>query len=145
MYQSIKEIILPIAQPNDKGAMRSFALGMSIFLPLLFTLILPWLFDKPLAYWPLVVSSCFMILYFAYPKGIYYPYYIWIIIASVLAWINTRVILALVFYLVLTPIGVFMKLLGKLQYKKQLTQQSAWVQLKHTDARKDKKRLEEPF
>ena len=138
-------MMLPTANRDDTEAMRSFAISMSIFLPIVFTLLLPWLFNNSMPYWPLVASSILMLLYFAYPRGIYYPYFAWMILASILGWFNTRLILALVFYLVITPIGIVMKLLGKLQYKKQMKENSTWVQLNHTDDRKNKKRLEEPF
>ena len=86
-----------------------------------------------------------MLLYVLYPKGIYVPYYAWMVFASVMGWFNTRLILGIVFYLVITPIGLIMKACGKLQYKKQINAGSNWVNQTHTDARKDKKRLEEPF
>lgn len=145
MKNTLKNVMLPLANRNDTKAMRSFALTMSIVFPIVFTLLLPWLFNHGLAYWPFAVSTVLMSLYVIYPKGIYYPYYVWMIIASVLGWFNTRLILGLVFYIVITPIGLIMKTLGKLQYKKQVNNQSNWVKQIHTDARKDKKRLEEPF
>ena len=40
-------------------------------------------------------------------------YTVWMKFAHVLAWINTRILLGLFFYLVLTPVGVVMRLLGK--------------------------------
>ena len=42
------------------------------------------------------------------------PVYIgWMRFAQILAWINTRLILGLAFYLVITPISVVFRLLGK--------------------------------
>jgi hypothetical protein len=40
-------------------------------------------------------------------------YVLWMRLASILAWVNTRVILGIAFFLVLTPIGVLMRLFGK--------------------------------
>ena len=40
-------------------------------------------------------------------------YKVWMKFARALGWFNTRLILALVFYLVITPIGLLMRLLGK--------------------------------
>ena len=145
MINRLKNMMLPLAERNDTKAMRSFALTMSIVFPIVFMLVLPWLFNNSLPYWPLVISTVLMSLYLAYPKGIYYPYYVWMIIASIMGWFNTKLILGLVFYVVITPIGMFMKAFGKLQYQKHVNTDSNWVMQKHTDARKDKKRLEEPF
>jgi hypothetical protein len=44
--------------------------------------------------------------------GILGPAYrLWMKLAEVLAWINTRILLGVVFYLVVTPIGLVMRLL----------------------------------
>jgi len=40
-------------------------------------------------------------------------YALWMKFAAILAWINTRIILGLTFYLVFTPIGLILRLLGK--------------------------------
>lgn len=37
----------------------------------------------------------------------------WMRFAHVLAWVNTRILLGLFFYLVMTPLGVIMRLAGK--------------------------------
>lgn len=37
----------------------------------------------------------------------------WIKLGQVLAFINTRIILAAVFYIILTPLGLFLRLSGK--------------------------------
>src|SRR5262245_12047033 len=40
-------------------------------------------------------------------------YRLWMKLAEVLAWINTRILLGVVFYLVVTPIGLIMRLRGR--------------------------------
>jgi hypothetical protein len=40
-------------------------------------------------------------------------YNFWMKIALVLSWVNTRVLLFLIFYLILTPTGLILKLLRK--------------------------------
>jgi len=39
----------------------------------------------------------------------------WMRFSSALAWINTRIILTLLFFLIMTPMGLFMRLIGKRQ------------------------------
>ena len=39
-------------------------------------------------------------------------YIIWMVFAVILGWIMTRVILSLLFYIIMTPIGVVMRILG---------------------------------
>ena len=40
-------------------------------------------------------------------------YIVWMKFAAGLAWVNTRLILGIFFYLVLTPVGLIMRVLGK--------------------------------
>ena len=124
--------------------LKSFAFTMSWAIPCLFTLFLPWIFNKGINWWPLVISSILMTLYFAYPKGISPIYRGWMVIASVLGWVNTRLILALVFYVIIFPIGILLRIFGKLQYQssENLNQKSFWKS-REIDIKKDD--LERPF
>ena len=40
-------------------------------------------------------------------------YWIWMIFATILGWIMTRIILSILFYVILTPIGLISRLFGK--------------------------------
>ncbi len=57
-------------------------------------------------------------------------YIVWMTFAVVLGWFMTRVILSLLFYVIITPIGVVLRLSGKdfLELKKQSVQGSYWNQ-----------------
>lgn len=147
MFQKLRlnKIMLPLANQDDTAAMRSFALTMSIAFPSVFMLVLPWFFNTLIPVWPAFISAILMILHVLKPSAIYYPYRVWMVIASVFGWVNTNLILGLVFFLVITPMGVVMKLLGKLQYKNKVVAKSNWVKPENSPASKDKKRLEEPF
>lgn len=46
------------------------------------------------------------------PMALLPLYRVWVKFAMALAWLNTRLLLALVFYLVITPIGLCMRLVG---------------------------------
>jgi saxitoxin biosynthesis operon SxtJ-like protein len=46
------------------------------------------------------------------PRALKYPNRAWMFLAEVLGFISTRIILGLVFYLVITPIGVFKRMFG---------------------------------
>ena len=67
----------------------------------------------------------------------------WMLLAKVLGYINSRILLSIVFFLVLTPIALLMRLLGKTQFvKKRGNQQSLFVTRNHAYNRQD---LEQPF
>jgi hypothetical protein len=49
----------------------------------------------------------------AAPRGLRPVHRVWMKLADALAWFNTRLLLGLVYYLVMTPIGLLMRLLGR--------------------------------
>lgn len=61
----------------------------------------------------LSVSIIFVITAFIAPVFLKPIYAFWMGLAFVLGWINTRLILLIVFYLILTPMGLIARLLGK--------------------------------
>jgi hypothetical protein len=79
--------------------------------------------------WALSGGAAFLLAgLFAYP--LLRPVYIsWMKFAFVLGWVNTRVILSLFFYIVLTPAGLLMRLLGRdpMQRKFDPSAGSYWV------------------
>ena len=55
-------------------------------------------------------------------------YIVWMVFAVILGWFMTRVILSLLFYVIITPIGLVLRIFGKdfLDIKKQAVQGSYW-------------------
>lgn len=67
----------------------------------------------------------------------------WLMLAKVLGYINSRILLSIIFFLFLTPIALLMRLLGKTQFvKKAEPHQSLFVSRNHLYNRQD---LEQPF
>ncbi len=60
-----------------------------------------------------VVGGLLMLLGLTFPRVLRPLYRVWMALAFVLGFVMTRVLLALVFYLAVTPIGVVMRVLGK--------------------------------
>ena len=124
--------------------LKDFALTMSWAIPSLFMLLLPWIFDRSISYWPIVVSAVLLVFYFFYPKGIYPIYRVWMFVAGIIGWINTRIILAFVFYVIIFPIGILLRVFGKLQYKsKEDESDSSYWKTREIELKKDD--LERPF
>jgi len=135
-------------QNSDKAAkisekdLKEFGLLMTWAFPLFIGVIAPWLLDKGMQWWTLWVSLFFVTLALLKPKYIYYPYRVWMFLAGIIGWINTRIILGFTFYLLIFPIGIILRLLKKLQYKTIVSQTSNYV--KRTD-KIEKEKLEQPF
>ncbi len=71
-------------------------------------------------WWAIVVAACLIIPAAIYPTSLAWPYRGWMLIGHLLGWINTRIILGFVFYLVVTPIGLYRRWLGKDPMGRQL-------------------------
>jgi hypothetical protein len=63
---------------------------------------------------PITLSLGLVLLFFGslYPRALVYPNKGWMRLAEVLAYVSTHVILAVVFFLIVTPIGVVKRMLG---------------------------------
>jgi hypothetical protein len=64
--------------------------------------------------WPLTPVGAFLIIAAALaPLTLKWVYVPWMILAAALGWIVTRILLAIVFFLVVTPIGLLQRFFGK--------------------------------
>lgn len=59
------------------------------------------------------IGAAILISGLVWPQSLTLPYKGWMALALVLGFIMTHIILGLVYYLVLTPIGLIMRMLGK--------------------------------
>ena len=60
-----------------------------------------------------VIGGLLLLAGLILPELLTVPYFLWMSMADGLMWFNTRLILIIVFYLVLTPIGLLMRAFGK--------------------------------
>ncbi len=79
-----------------------------------------------------ILALAFLISGLVLPMALKPVYRLWLKFAAVLAWINTRLILSLTFFLVFTPLGFLLRLLGKdlLKEKWEAQAKSYWVERK---------------
>ena len=65
--------------------------------------------------WPYFMGAAalFGLWGLAWPKGLIWIYKIWMSLAITLGYFVSRLLLAVLFYLIITPIGLVMRLLGK--------------------------------
>ena len=89
-----------------------FGILIGILFPLIIGLIIPLITGHTFRIWTLYIGIPLIILGFTKPKMLFYPYKIWMKLGLILGWINSHIILAIVFILVLLPIAIFMKIFG---------------------------------
>lgn len=92
----------------------------------------------------LALSVAFFVFGFFAPVFLKPVYIGWMKMAAVLSWVNTRLLLVLVFYLILSPIGMGLRMLNKdlLDLKIDKNKDSYW---KKREKRFDKKGFERLF
>lgn len=91
---------------------RSFGLGVGTVLALLGAW---WLYRgkfPAVAPWALGAGLVLVVLGLAAPTLLAAPARAWLLVGEALSFVMTRAILAIVFYLVLTPLGLLRRLLG---------------------------------
>ena len=71
-------------------------------------------------WWIIAVAGCLVGPALLFPKSLLWPYKGWMAVGHVLGWINTRIILGVVFYVIITPIGILRSWLGKDPMGRQL-------------------------
>lgn len=72
-------------------------------------------------------------------------YTVWMLFAFVLGWVNTRLLLGIFFYLVMTPLGLFLRLRGKDLLDEKIDRKAASYWIKRERKAFDPKRLERMF
>lgn len=74
------------------------------------------------------LAFLFLIIYFLFPRVAYVFYKIWMVFVRGLAWIQTRILLIMLFYLTVFPIGLILKLFRKdfLSKKIEKDKKSYW-------------------
>ena len=84
-----------------------------------------------------IISAVFFVLAFIMPDLLKPAYIFWMKFAFVLGWINTRLILFIIFYLIFTPIGLGMRLFGVdlLDRKIDKNKESYWRKKEKGDSR----------
>jgi hypothetical protein len=95
----------------DRKQLRSFGLLMGAMSALMFGLLLPWLFNRRFPQWPWYVAAAFWLGALAYPAGLIWVYRPWMKFAEVAGNFNNRLLLVIVFFVIIMPIGFLRRML----------------------------------
>lgn len=120
MFEEIKNI------KTSKKEIRSFGITFGI----IFLIIAGFLYYHEKYSFQLFIylASSFFCLGFIFPIVLKPFYIVWMIFAVILGWLMTRVIISLLYYIIITPIGLFLRIIGKdlLDLKEQKNKKSYW-------------------
>ena len=96
----------------SKKQLREFGFLIGLVFPILIGWVLPLIFGHLFRAWTLWIGIPSLILAIIKPSLLFYPYKAWMALGLILGWINSRIILGLVFILVLQPISLIMRIFG---------------------------------
>lgn len=98
-------------QKAARGQWRSF--GLIVGGAFAFIGAWPVVRGLPPRIWSLTLAGSLIAAALLYPPILRYPYDYWMRLGRALGWINTRILLSVLFYLIFTPVGVIRRWLGK--------------------------------
>ncbi|WP_287962910.1 SxtJ family membrane protein [Alcanivorax sp.] len=95
----------------DKKELRKFALVTGGVLAVLFGLFLPWALERPWPLWPWVVAGILVIWGMIVPSSLNPVYNLWMKFGHAVGWINSRIILGIMFVSIIIPVGLLWRML----------------------------------
>ncbi len=99
--------------PLNKQILRQFGLIFGAIFVIWIGLTMPWLFRYSWQAWPFVVGVLVALTALVAPLLLKPLYIGWAALGRILGWVNTRILLGLVFFLMMTPLGLLLRLMGK--------------------------------
>jgi hypothetical protein len=90
--------------------LRKFGLVTGGLLILFFDLLIPWIWDRTPPLWPVITAGLLAAMALLFPASLGLVYKVWMRFAEALGWVNTRIILTVMFYLIFFPVGMIMRI-----------------------------------
>ena len=94
------------------GELRNFGLTTGTVVAVLFGLLLPWIWDLGYPRWPWIFFGFLGVWALVAPATLRVVYRVWMRIGLAISKVTTPIILGIVFYLVVMPVGLLMRTIG---------------------------------
>jgi hypothetical protein len=127
----------------DKQELRKFGLVFATAMVLIFGLFFPWLLERPWPTWPWIVAAAFAVPALLFPQVLKHVFLLWMKIGHALGWINSRIILGILFFLMFAPVALVLRLLGKDMLKQRLDASATTYRIASEQLPRD--RMERPY
>jgi hypothetical protein len=127
----------------DRKGLREFGLTTGAIVMALFGGLLPWLFEFSYPVWPWVVGAILGLWSVVAPSALNPMYQLWMRIGLLLSRITTPLILGLVFFLIIVPAGMLMRLFGKDPMARSFDKKAKSYRVASRNTPKD--HMEKPF
>jgi len=105
-------IRLKMNKKTSMKQLREFGIIFGLGFPLFIGFLIPKILGHDFRLWTIYIGLPVLVIGILKPKKLKSFYKIWILLGNILGWINSRIILSLVYLLVLIPISIFMRICG---------------------------------
>jgi len=127
----------------DKRGLRQFGLVTGGIVAALFGLLLPWVFSLSYPVWPWIVAGVLAVWAIVLPQSLRLVYRNWMRFGLLMSKITTPVILGSVFFLLVLPMGLVMRLFGHDPLRRKWNSDSPSYRV--PSSQNEKRRMEKPF
>jgi hypothetical protein len=127
----------------DRKTLVRFGLLVGGLVAVLFGLLFPWLRGQRFPVWPWAAAAVLCVCALGAPAALAPAYRAWMAVGSALGWVNTRLLLGAVFFLVVTPIGAVMRMTGRDPMHRKFEPGRGTYRI--PSARTPRERMEVPF
>jgi uncharacterized membrane protein len=127
----------------DRSGLRQFGITTGVIVAVLFGVFFPWLLEAGFVLWPWVLCGLLALMGLVAPMSLRPVYQLWMRFGLMMSRFTTPLIMGLVFYLVITPVALIMKVLGKDPMRRKLAQDQTTYRV--SSARSARERLERPY
>ncbi|MAR25859.1 MAG: hypothetical protein CMC50_00295 [Flavobacteriaceae bacterium] len=115
---------------TSKKQLREFGLLIGFGFPIIIGWIIPAINGHIFRMWSLLIGFPLLILGLLKPSSLAYPYKVWMAIGLALGWVNSRLILGLVYFIILQPIAIVMKIFGYDPLRKKKSNERTYREIK---------------
>ncbi len=110
----------------DSKGLRKFGLMTGAIFVVLFGLLIPWLLSHGWPRWPWILAGLLWVPALLYPKALGPIYTGWMKFGAVAGFINTRIIMGILYYIIVVPIGLVMRMFGHDPMRRKLSDVSTY-------------------
>ena len=127
----------------DRKGLRNFALITGAILAVLFGLFFPWLLDSRFPLWPWAVAAGLGAWGLVAPMSLQPVYRNWMKLGLLLGKVTTPLVLGIVFYGLILPMGLVMRIIGHDPMARRFDDAADSYRVRHPKAPKNN--VERPF
>lgn len=97
----------------DRKGLREFGIVTGGIIAALFGLFFPWLLEREWPLWPWIFFGVFAVWGLTFPTTLRPIYRVWMRFGMLMSRITTPLLMGLVFYVGITPMGIVRRIMGK--------------------------------